>query len=123
MASLAPIDEPFGIMPPPAETFARIYAAVSRIPEGRVATYGQVARLAGLPGRARLVGQALSALPEESAVPWHRVVNAGGRISRRSVDRGYETLQRRILEDEGVRFGPDGAIPLKTFQWQPPPGP
>ena len=57
-------------------SYAKIYAVVSRIPKGRVATYGQVAALARLPRRARLVGYALHTLPAESDVPWHRVVNA-----------------------------------------------
>ena len=63
-----------------SDTYLAIYAVVGRIPEGSVATYGQVASLAGLPGRARLVGYALSALAGRSTIPWHRVVNAQGRI-------------------------------------------
>ena len=59
----------------------RIYAIVRRIPRGRIASYGQVARLAGLPGHARQVGYALHALPEDSGIPWHRVINARGRTS------------------------------------------
>ena len=66
------------------DTYARIYEVVRRIPEGRVATYGQVAALADLPGHARQVGYALHALPEGGNVPWHRVINARGAISLRS---------------------------------------
>ena len=62
----------------------RIHAVVSRIPRGRVATYGQVARLSGAPEHARLVGYALASLPEGSAIPWHRVVNARGEVSEQS---------------------------------------
>src|SRR4051812_45835597 len=68
---------------PMNRNFERIYAVVRKIPKGRVATYGQVARLAGLPRHARHVGFALAALDERAAVPWQRVVNAAGRISRR----------------------------------------
>ena len=91
-----------------------ILETVLRIPEGRVATYGQVARAAGLPGRARLVGQSMRGLGTESLVPWHRVVGAGGRISIPWED-GAE-LQRGLLEDEGVKFR--GAhVELERHQW------
>jgi len=93
---------------------------VAAIPHGRVATYGQIARLAGLGGQARRVGYALAALPSGSRVPWHRVVNASGRISVRSGDRGMETLQRRMLEREGVVFDARTArIDLARFRWRP----
>lgn len=92
------------------------YRQVRRIPRGRVATYGQVAALAGLPRHARQVGYALHALPENSRVPWHRVVNAKGEISLRP-STGHDQLQRLLLEKEGVRFGPAGRIDLKRFQW------
>jgi methylated-DNA-protein-cysteine methyltransferase-like protein len=94
----------------------RIHDIVSRVPRGRVATYGQVARLAGLPGHARLVGYALHALPANTSVPWQRVVNAQGGISTPG---GPDARQRRVLEREGVRFDDRGRIPLATFQWRP----
>lgn len=97
------------------ERLALIYAAVARVPRGKVATYGQIARLAGLPRRARLVGSALAALLDES-VPWHRVVNAQGRISRRA-EAGSEGEQRARLEKEGVVFE-GGRIPLRRFRWK-----
>src|SRR5262245_154669 len=75
---------------------ARIYAVVRRIPKGRVATYGQVAALAGYPGHARQVGYALSALPSGTALPWHRVINARGEISLRHWP-GAEVTQRMLL--------------------------
>lgn len=100
-------------------TFHRIYAAVSRIPRGRVATYGQVARLADLPAQARLVGYALSALPDGSRVPWHRVVNARGQISGRAGGSEWGTLQRLRLRRERVVFGADGTISLARFRWRP----
>lgn len=96
-----------------------VLAAVRAIPRGRVATYGQIARLAGLGGQARRAGYALAALPAGSRVPWHRVVNASGRISRRSGDRSVEILQRRLLEREGVRFDTAGRIELARFRWRP----
>ena len=99
--------------------FNRVYAVVRRIPRGRVATYGQVAMLAGLPGRARMVGYALAALPERSRVPWQRVVNAQGRVSPRGDGSGAEALQRAMLRREGVRFGASDAIPLTVFRWRP----
>jgi methylated-DNA-protein-cysteine methyltransferase related protein len=96
--------------------YARIYAAVRRVPRGRVATYGQVARLAGLPGRARLVGRALGELSEGAGVPWHRVVNASGGISPRGEPVSTK-VQRRRLEREGVRFTPAGRVLMKSHQW------
>jgi methylated-DNA-protein-cysteine methyltransferase-like protein len=99
-------------------SYQRIYRIVRRIPAGRVATYGQVATLAGLAGHARQVGYALHALPEETAVPWHRVVNAAGRISRRSLP-GGELVQRLLLEREGVSLDARGRVPLRRIGWTP----
>jgi methylated-DNA-protein-cysteine methyltransferase-like protein len=105
----------------PKSSYARIYAAVGRVPKGRVATYGQIAGEAGLPGQARLVGYALSALPEGSRLPWHRIVNAAGKISLRTGadHRPMDRIQRFLLEREGVRFGGTGAIPLTVYRWRP----
>ena len=89
---------------------------VRRIPRGRVATYGQVAELAGLAGHARQVGYALHALHDGSALPWHRVVNASGAISLRSVP-GFELEQRIRLEAEGVIFNARGRVPLARYRW------
>ena len=106
-------------MSAPAASHQRIYAVVTRIPRGRVATYGQIARLAGLPGRARFVGYALSALDGRSRIPWHRVVNAEGRISRRR-DGGPESIVQRLrLEKERVRFDTRDCIALERFRWRP----
>jgi methylated-DNA-protein-cysteine methyltransferase related protein len=96
----------------------RIHDAVSRIPRGRVATYGQIARIAGLPGQARLVGYAMHAVPTGSDIPWQRVVNAKGEIS---IPGENGSWQRRLLEREGVRFDAKGRIPLATYQWRPRP--
>jgi methylated-DNA-protein-cysteine methyltransferase-like protein len=94
------------------EAWARICEAVHAIPRGRVASYGQVAELAGLPGRARLVGRVLSLLPPSSRVPWQRVLNSRGELSLRGED---AARQRRLLEREGVRFGPSGRVDLRRF--------
>ncbi|MBA3260037.1 MAG: MGMT family protein [Gemmatimonadales bacterium] len=97
---------------------ARIYAVVRRIPSGRVATYGQVAELAGLPGHARQVGYALNALPAGTTVPWHRVLNARGEVSLRA-EPGAELSQRMLLEREGVGFDTRGRVALKRVAWRP----
>jgi methylated-DNA-protein-cysteine methyltransferase-like protein len=99
-------------------SYARIYAVVRQIPYGRVATYGQVAELAGLKGHARQVGYALHALPTGTRVPWHRVVNAAGKVSLRS-DPGAEITQRILLEREGVPFDLGGRIALARVSWKP----
>src|SRR3954470_19697984 len=95
---------------------ARIHRVVSRIPRGRVATYGQVARLAGLARQARLVGYAMHALPAGTRVPWQRVVNAKGEIS---LPGQSAARQRNLLEAEGVRFDARGRIDLDRFLWRP----
>ncbi len=96
---------------------ARIYAVVRRIPRGRVATYGQVAALAGLPGHARQVGYALHRTPEGEALPWHRVLNAQGAISLPPREGG--DVQRAMLRAENIRLRPDGTIDLAQAQWRP----
>jgi len=93
-----------------------IWSVVRRIPKGRVATYGQVAELAGLEGHARQVGYALHNLPERNDVPWHRVINARGEISPRSAGDSHE-LQRMLLESEGVMIDLRGRVNLKQFRW------
>ena len=97
------------------EQRARILAAVDSIPRGRVATYGQIAREAGLRRRARLVGRVLAQLPSGTKLPWHRVVNSQGRISARP----GALIQRRRLAREGVRFSPSGRIDFARFRWTP----
>ena len=95
----------------------RIYTIVRSVPKGRVATYGQVAALAGLKGHARQVGYAMHALPVGTSVPWQRVINARGEISRRS-QFGAEIHQRLLLEAEGVEFDWRGRVRLSRFQWR-----
>jgi methylated-DNA-protein-cysteine methyltransferase-like protein len=97
----------------------KIYAVVRRIPRGRVATYGQIAKLAGLPGHARQVGYALAALDaEHDDVPWHRVINAEGSVSLRGTP-GWDDVQRQLLKREGVQFDAAGRTSLARFQWRP----
>jgi methylated-DNA-protein-cysteine methyltransferase related protein len=96
--------------------YESIYAIVKRIPRGRVATYGQVATLAGLPGHARQVGYALNKLPAGRNLPWHRVLNARGQVSRR---RQGESDQQERLEAEGILFDQEGRLSLKRYQWRP----
>lgn len=96
----------------------KILAVVRRIPEGRVATYGQVAALAGYSGHARQVGYALHDLPEGSDVPWQRVINARGEVSPRAAP-GREGYQRHLLEEEGVLFDTRGRVDLELFRWEP----
>lgn len=99
--------------------YERIYRVVRRIPKGRVATYGQVAELAGIPRQPRQVGYALHALRDGGErVPWQRVINARGEVSDRS-EPGAESLQRALLESEGVVFDPRGRVDLTRFRWKP----
>jgi methylated-DNA-protein-cysteine methyltransferase related protein len=86
---------------------------VKQIPKGKVATYGEVAKLSGLPGQQRLVGYALHNLPSNSKVPWQRVINAQGKISLPKRTGGYRR-QRKLLEKEGVVFSED-VIDLERF--------
>ncbi len=100
-------------------SYDRIYAVVRRIPKGRVATYGQVAELAGLAGHARQVGYALHALRDDGRpVPWQRVINAKGECSARS-EPGAEHVQRQMLEREGVAFDDRGRVDLARHRWRP----
>jgi methylated-DNA-protein-cysteine methyltransferase-like protein len=96
--------------------YQKIYDTIKRIPSGRVATYGQIARLAGLGKQARMVGYALYNLPEDQNIPWHRVVNAKGEISRLP-DPEWRMKQRVLLESEGVVFDSNDRISLARFQW------
>ncbi len=102
------------------EDFAqRVLAVVRRIPRGRLASYGQVAELAGFPRRARQVGMVLKGLPPANRVPWHRVVNAAGYIPSRGRWWGAEEQARR-LEGEGIAVDPKGNLDLRAHRWHPP---
>ncbi|WP_008311109.1 MGMT family protein [Leptolyngbya sp. PCC 6406] len=104
-----------------SRTYDRIYDVVRQIPSGQVATYGQVAELAGLIGKSRLVGYALYRVTIEADIPWHRVINAKGEVSHSPRRNGTDYLQRALLEDEGIVFTPAGKINLRQYRWQPPP--
>ena len=101
---------------PGNEAAAAICAVVRRIPRGWVATYGQVAAMAGLPRRARLVGRVLQRLDPATRIPWHRVVNAKGEVSYSLSRDGGDTLQRRLLEKEGIRFDRN-RLNLERCRW------
>jgi methylated-DNA-protein-cysteine methyltransferase related protein len=99
-------------------TYHKIYAVVQKIPPGTVATYGQIAELAGYGGKARLVGYALYRVEPEMDVPWQRVVNAKGEISRSPARYGNDDYQRVLLEAEGIEFDTQDRIDLKRYRWQ-----
>ncbi|MGD9047432.1 MAG: MGMT family protein [Anaerolineae bacterium] len=96
--------------------FEQVYQTVRHIPPGKVATYGQIARLLGNPRAARTVGWALHSLPSGSDVPWQRVINARGTISL-DARRPGGAIQRVLLEAEGVAFDDEGHIDLETYGW------
>jgi len=101
-------------MQKPCPFFSRVYALVRKIPRGKVATYGQIARALGSPRAARTVGWAMHDCPDN--VPWHRVVNGRGEISLRPTSGYYE--QRTRLREEGVQFNHAGRIDLKKYGWK-----
>lgn len=101
-------------------TYEAIYQVVRRIPLGQVATYGQIAELAGLAGKARLVGYALYRVDmKQSDIPWQRVINAKGEVSHSPFRQGTDYMQRSLLEAEGIRFNANDKVDLKTYLWQP----
>jgi methylated-DNA-protein-cysteine methyltransferase related protein len=104
-------------LPQGDEAAAAICAVIRRIPEGWVATYGQVAAMAGLPRRARLVGRVLQDLGPTTDIPWHRVVNAKGAVSYSLSRNGGDALQRHLLEMEGVEFDDRDRFNLERFRW------
>ena len=101
---------------PVSENYRKIWEVVRRIPPGKVATYGQVARLAGLGGQARMAGYALHAAPEEIGIPWHRVINARGQISLPRENGQYD-LQKTLLEAEGIVFRNE-TVDLQRYRWR-----
>lgn len=95
-----------------------ICAVIRRIPRGWVATYGQVAAMAGMPRRARLVGRVLQRLDPGTKIPWHRVVNAKGEVSYSLSRNGGDILQRRLLEKEGIKFDASNRLDLERCRWR-----
>ena len=100
-------------MHPTEESQQAIWQVIAAIPESRVATYGQIAAMAGQAGKSRWVGRLLSQLPRETRLPWHRVVNASGRITNPNFD-----LQQTRLIAEGIEPR-SGRVLLKDHQWRP----
>lgn len=95
--------------------YEMIWQVVGAIPSGKVATYGQISELAGIPGGARMVGRCLSQLPRDSRLPWFRVVNASGKISLPVGSEGYQK-QLALLQEDGVAVL-NGRISLAKFRW------
>ena len=93
-----------------------VYKLVKQIPRGRVLSYGAVAKALRLKGGARSAGRAMSATPQGKGIPWHRVLNAAGKIVIREP---YSSLQRRLLESEGVEVI-ENRVKMKTYLWAPP---
>jgi methylated-DNA-protein-cysteine methyltransferase related protein len=98
--------------------YSKIYDVVKQIPPGQVATYGQVAELAGLIGKPRVVGYALFRVTQDMEIPWHRVINAQGMVSRSSLRDGNDDLQQFLLESEGIVFE-KGKLDLGKYRWRP----
>jgi alkylated DNA nucleotide flippase Atl1 len=109
---------PAVVAPKGLTSYERIYPTVREIPAGRVTTYGAVARLAGLGAQARLVGYALSNLPDGTRVPWHRVINAQGKLSLERAASSSGVTQRLRLLREGVKVDAAGRVSLARFGWR-----
>ena len=92
-----------------------VFLTINDIPYGRVSSYGVIARLAGFPGYARQVGRLLSQLPEGSKIPWHRVINGQGKISRPEQSEAF-LRQKACLQDEGITVN-NGRVSLKQYGW------
>jgi methylated-DNA-protein-cysteine methyltransferase-like protein len=107
-----------------AKLYRAIYAVVRRIPTGRVATYGQVAELAGIPGGARVAGAAMKTCKPADRLPWQRVIGKAGKNRGRIAihDPVGAAVQRQLLDDEGVAVGDSGLIALDRYGWLPPSG-
>ncbi|CAM4372203.1 hypothetical protein F901_00005 [Acinetobacter dispersus] len=100
------------------ELHRQILEVIALIPYGKVASYGQIAKLAGLPKHARLVGYVLKHLDSESMIPWYRVINSQGKISVTRINEKGENVQQNLLEQEGI-YLLNGKVSLKVFGWQP----
>jgi len=105
------------------ELYRRIHAVVRKIPRGAVATYGQVAELAGIPGGARVAGAAMKTSKPADKLPWQRVIGKAGRFRGRIAihDPVGAAVQRKLLEDEGITVGDTGLVPLDVYGWLPGP--
>ena len=101
----------------PAEFTERVIDLLKKIPKGKVASYGQIAALAGSPRAARQVVRILHSSSKKHNLPWHRVIGSNGKISLKP-HQGYE-IQKAVLEKEKVQFKPDGSIDLQIYRWEP----
>jgi len=101
------------------ELYRRIYTVVRKIPRGKVATYGQVAELAGIPGGARVAGAAMKTSKPTDRLPWQRVIGKAGKLRGRIAihDPVGAAVQRKLLEDEGITVGDSGLVALDVFGW------
>lgn len=97
--------------------FERVYEVVKKVPEGKVATYGDVAKAVGAPRCARQVGWALHVNPEQGVIPCHRIIFADGSLADGFAFGGRE-VQRALLESEGVEVGDDFKVNLKKYRWE-----
>jgi methylated-DNA-protein-cysteine methyltransferase-like protein len=100
------------------ELHRQILEVIALIPYGKVATYGQIAKLAGISKHARLVGYVLKHLDQESSIPWHRVINSQGKISVMRINEKGGNIQQQLLADEGI-YVLNNKINLKVFSWIP----
>lgn len=98
--------------------FENVYKVVKQIPAGKVATYGQIAKILGVPRKSKIVGWALHCNPYEGIVPCHRVVNRFGELSGSFAFGGIE-VQKNLLKNEGIIFLEDGKINLQEYLWKP----
>ena len=99
--------------------YQKVYLTVSKIPYGKIATYGQIADLINEYGRARQVGWALRILKLPSNIPWHRVINAKGLITMSVSRNGTDWMQKELLINEGIRFNTEMKIDIKQYLWKP----
>ena len=97
----------------------KVYLTVSKIPYGKIATYGQIADLIYEYGRARQVGWALRKLKLPSTIPWHRVINSKGEITMSFSRNGTDWIQKELLISEGIKFNSKMKIDIKTYLWRP----
>ena len=101
------------------KSYQKVYLTVSQIPDGKVATYGQIADLIYDYGRARQVGWALRRLKLPSNIPWHRVINSKGCITMKVSRNGTDWMQRELLVNEGIKFNSKIKIDIKKYLWRP----
>ena len=99
--------------------YQKIYLTVSKIPSGKISTYGHIADLNYAYGRARQVGWALRRLKLPSNIPWHRVINSKGEITMRISRNGTDWMQKKLLINEGIKFDSRMKIDIKKYLWRP----